>query len=255
MSYQQDNVQWTQMPLQNATQYQQQITGFINPPQPQSQMQVGLLPQAPPQQLPQNVYDNLALQQQSLYNQPQQMQAQNYNQQPTSQHPPPFMGHAVRQSTPQWNTPPPNQYPPFQRPPPPQQRPQTNLSRSSNQSPWNNAIANSRSESPARSRSHAESQEEPSLMDYDFGDMGAAAKNFNVESTKEKESQAMYDRSDTMEHDGIQRTQIPDSDPYRKVRKKSFAIDFARITNIKFDSLKLLSDIFIISYTLHSAMD
>ena len=98
MSYPQDNVQWTQMPLQNATQYQQQITGFINPPQPQSQMQVGLLPQAPPQQLPQNVYDNLALQQQTLYNQPQQMQAQNYNQQPSSQHPPPFMGHAVRQS-------------------------------------------------------------------------------------------------------------------------------------------------------------
>ena len=58
-------------------------------------------------------------------------------------------------------------------------------------------------------------------MDYDFGDMGAAAKNFNVESTKEKESQAMYDRSDTMEHDGIQRTQIPDSDPYRKVRNKN----------------------------------
>ena len=113
-------------------------------------------------------------------------------------------------------------------------------------------MANSRSESPARSRSHAESQEEPSLMDYDFGDMGAAAKNFNVESTKEKESQAMYDRSDTMEHDGIQRTQIPDSDPYRKVRNKSFASNKSFPSN---KTLKLLSDIFIISFTLHSAMD
>ena len=54
-------------------------------------------------------------------------------------------------------------------------------------------------------------------MDYDFGHMGAAAKNFNAESFKEKESQAMYDAADSMEHDGIQSNQIPDSDPYRQV--------------------------------------
>merc|ERR1712173_227437 len=43
-------------------------------------------------------------------------------------------------------------------------------------------------------------------------------------STKEKESQAVYDGSDSMEHDGIQPTQIPDSDSYRQAAEIKFRL-------------------------------
>ena len=216
MSYQQENLPWAQMQLQNAAQYQQQIPGFIAPQQPQ--LQPNMLPQSAPQQVPQNVFNNLPLQQPTVYNQQPQLQNQPYSQPQSGQPPPPFMAQTVRQGTPQWATPPPpSQYQQFQRPPPPQ-RPQVNQIRNSGNSSWNNSIDNSRSGSSDRPRSQVDRQEESSLMDYDFGHMGAAAKNFSAESTKEKESQAVYDGCDSMEHDGIQPAQIPDSDPYRQVK-------------------------------------
>ena len=76
--------------------------------------------------------------------------------------------------------------------------------------PWNNSYDNSRSVSSDRSKSQVESPEESNLMDYDFGDMGAAAKTFSAESTKEKQSNVVYDGTDGMDHDGDAPTHIPD---------------------------------------------
>lgn len=216
MSYQQENLPWAQMQLQNAAQYQQQIPGFMTPQQ-QPQLQANILSQSAPQQVPQNVFNNLPLQQPTVFSQQPQIQNQPYSQPQSGQPPPPFLAQTVRQPAPQWTSPPPpNQYQQFQRPPPPQ-RPQLHQIRNTGNSSWNNSIENARPGSSDRSKSQVDRPEESSLMDYDFGHMGAAAKNFNVESTKEKESQAVYDGSDSMEHDGIQPTQIPDSDSYRQV--------------------------------------
>ena len=215
MSYQ-ENMPWAQMQqLQNAGQYPQQIPGFINN-QPPSQMQPNMIAQTS-QHVPQNVYNTLPLQQQQMYGQPNQGQHQQFHQSQASQPPPPFVNQQMRQPSPQWNTPPPSQYQTFQRPPPPQ-RHQNNPVRNSNTPQWNNQNEGSRPGSSDRPpRHHADNQEESNLMDYDFGHMGAAAKNFHAESSKEKESQAMYDAADSMEHDGVQSNQIPDSDPYRQV--------------------------------------
>lgn len=214
MSYPQENLPWAQMQLQNAAQYQQQIPGFMAPQQ-QPQLQANMLSQSASQQVPQNVFNNIPLQQPPVFNQQTQIQNHPYSHPQGGQQP--FLAQTVRQPAPQWTSPPPNQYQQFQRPPPPQ-RTHLNQIRHTGNSSWNNSIENSRSGSSERSKSQVDRQEESSLMDYDFGHMGAAAKNFSAESTKEKESQAVYDGSDSMEHDGIQPTQIPDSDSYRQVR-------------------------------------
>ena len=217
MAYQQDDPAWVQMQLQAAAQYQQQMTGFINPQQPQ--VQHSLIPQPGQQQMTPNVFNSLPLQQQQYFDQ-QLQDSQQFRPQQTRQPPTPYMAqHSPRQPVPQWNTPPPSQYQAFQRPPPVSQRPPLNQFGNTNNSPWNNSVPNSRSDSYDRSKSNTETPDEPSLMDYDFGHMGAAAKSFSSEITKDKESQAIYDGTDGMEHDGIQTSRIPDSDPYRRVRK------------------------------------
>ena len=227
MSYQ-DNLPWAQMQqLQNAAQYPQQIPGFINA-QSQAQMQPNLMAQTTSQPIPQNVYNTLPLQQQPLYGQPNPGQNPHYNQSQTGQPPPPFLNPQTPQPNPQWNTPPPSQYQTFHRPPPPQRQP-NNTMRNSHTPQWSNPTENFRSDS---SRHPADNPEESSLMDYDFGHMGAAAKNFSSESSKEKESQAMYDASDKMEHDGIQSNQIPDSNPYRQVKIKFSEIDLCCIEHV-----------------------
>ena len=215
MSYQ-ENLPWAQMQqLQNAGQYPQQIPGFMNGQTPPP-MQPNMIAQSSPH-VPQNVYNTLPLQQQPLYGQPNQSQTQQYPHSQASQPPPPFLNQQIRQPTPQWNTPPPSQYQTFHRPPPPQRQPNFH-NRNSNTRQWSSQNEDIRPGSSDRQPTHpADTQEESNLMDYDFGHMGAAAKNFNAESSKEKESQAMYDAADSMEHDGIQFNQMPDSNPYRQV--------------------------------------